>query len=500
MKWLVLALMLVSFTSTLPAQNPSGIRQTEEGVLLDVQDVDLRIVIAALAEAGGLNVVYNDLPPRRVTMRLNRAVPRTDVLALLRNIVESSGLGLREEGSVIRIVAPEVQPVPPPNIATPQGGGVQLFVYRLKHAPAPRLASTLQSLFGLATTSGGDGPAAAPSLSEQLRGQQVPPGIPAPSQQSNAPSEVTVIGSRVQGEVQIVPDELTNSVLVRANSADWQVIRNAIEALDLRPLQVLVEVLIAEVRRSSLFDLGISIKTPLHREPHTGAKIGGELISPSSGDVAIKILNLGRVEADVLISALYSRSDVTILSRPVILAQNNQEARIMVGSERPFIQVFRALPSDNAVRDQVVQYRDVGNSLRIRPTINYDNYVSLDLLQEVSTATSEVQFGAPVISTREAATKLLVRNGQTAVIGGLADRQEDKTRGGIPVLRDIPLIGRLFGSTHDNKLQTEMFLFITPHIVSSDEDVDRMRSELEKNTQLLKKQLPESKPLIKQPE
>ena len=171
----------------------------------------------------------------------------------------------------------------------------------------------------------------------------------------------------------------------------------------------------------------------------------------------------------------------------------------MVGSQRPFVQVYRALPTDAGVRDQVVQYRDVGTSLRIRPTINHDGYVSLDLLQEVSLATSEVQFGAPVISTREASTKMLVRSGQTAVIGGLSDRQQDKTRGGIPILSSIPLLGGLFGSTHNNKLQTELFLFITPHIITNDDDADRMREEIEKNSKLLRKELRDAKPVIRQP-
>ena len=476
-------------------QARSGIKTTDQGVLMDVQDADLKIVIAALAEAGGINVVYNDLPPKRVTMRLNDPIPRAGVTALLKNIVESAGLVCRDEGSIIRIVVPEVQAPAPvqPQAAT---NGVQLFVYRLKHAPAARLAATLQSLLGSGATQSSHGGQNG-SLSQQLRNEQLAPGIGAPAQSlPQTPSTITVLGTRLHGDVQIVPDELTNSLLIRSNGADWMVMKSAIEALDLRPLQVLVEVLIAEVRRSRLFDLGLSAKTPLQREPRTGAKIGGELAGPTTGEIALKILSLGRIEADILISAMYSRSDVTILSRPVILAQNNQDARIMVGSERPFVQVFRSLPTDAGVRDQVVQYKDVGTSLRIRPTINYDGYVSLDLLQEVSTATTEVQFGAPVISTREASTKLLVKDGQTAVIGGLTDQQQDKTRGGIPILSAIPFIGALFGSTHNNKHQTEMFLFITPHIVRGDDDVDHVREQIERNSDLLKKQLDDLKPLL----
>ncbi len=86
----------------------------------------------------------------------------------------------------------------------------------------------------------------------------------------------------------------------------------------------------------------------------------------------------------------------------------------------------------------MVQYRDVGTSLTILPTINEDGYVNLLLTQEVSSATAETQFGAPVISTREATTQILAQTGQTVVIGGLVDQQTEESRTGIPFLKDIP--------------------------------------------------------------
>jgi general secretion pathway protein D len=156
----------------------------------------------------------------------------------------------------------------------------------------------------------------------------------------------------------------------------------------------------------------------------------------------------------------------------------------------------RALPTESAVRDQIIQYREVGTSLTILPTINPDGYVTLELVQEVSAATNETQFGAPVISTREASTQLLVKDGQTAVIGGLIDRQAETVRSGIPLLKDIPLLGRLFSSRRESRFNTELFLFITPRVVKTDEDVDRMRHGIEENTDLLKKAIKQVKPLV----
>jgi general secretion pathway protein D len=137
--------------------------------------------------------------------------------------------------------------------------------------------------------------------------------------------------------------------------------------------------------------------------------------------------------------------------------------------------VFRSLPTESAARDQVVQYRDVGTTLTLLPTINPDGYVNLQVKQEVSSATNEVQFCAPVISNREASTHLFVKDHETVVIGGLADRQIERTRRGIPFLSSIPWIGGLFGGTHDADTQSELYLFLTPHIVATDSDAERIR-------------------------
>jgi len=129
------------------------------------------------------------------------------------------------------------------------------------------------------------------------------------------------------------------------------------------------------------------------------------------------------------------------------------------------------VPADR-VRDQVVQYKDVGTRLTVRPTISADGYVTLEVVQEVSNATAEQSFGAPVISTREAATQVTVRDGQTIVLGGLTDRERDQTNGGVPLLSDLPVLGGLFGRVSRQTTETELFLFLTPRVLRSDEEVD----------------------------
>jgi general secretion pathway protein D len=202
-----------------------------------------------------------------------------------------------------------------------------------------------------------------------------------------------------------------------------------VEELDIRPLQVLIEVVIAEVRRDRGLNFGVETVIPPHTIRGTNTEISARSEGLGLGDLVVEVMKLGRVDLTATLSAAASRGDVSILSRPVLLAANNEPAEIMVGAQRPFIQVQRALPTDAPVRDQVVQFRDVGTRLTVVPTVSADGYVMLEVVQEVNAATAELAFDAPVISTRSIQTRLLVHDGHTAILGGLVSAGVLRTHG-----------------------------------------------------------------------
>jgi general secretion pathway protein D len=463
------------------AQRPD-IMRTDDGVILNFQDVPLAHVFSALAELAGLNVVYTDLPDKMVTVRTPRSIPIAALDGMIRELAATNGVTVTEEDGYMRLQgAAAAQAIPTPR---------QLYIMKLRHARAPILSQTLTTLFGGQVIQP-QTPQQAQTLSQQLRLAEQQSQLQMMRAEIARSQGQTVVmplvrAGELEGEVTIVPDELTNSLLVRATPADYSIVQQAVQALDLRPLQVVIEVVIAEVRRTDDLNVGTSFIV----ESESGRTVG-ELISgqPAEGG-ALGIIRSGVVNFEATIAALASTGNVRILSRPLVVAQNNQEAQIFVGSERPFVAFSQALPTDQGVLNQSIQYRDVGTNLTITPTINDEGYVNLALLQEVNAATNETQFDAPVISTRTAQTQILARHGQTVVVGGLVDRQEDRVRSGIPLLKDIPILGWLFGSERSTTGTSELFVFLTPYIVVSDDDADRVRQEIENRAELLEDMVP----------
>jgi general secretion pathway protein D len=298
------------------------------------------------------------------------------------------------------------------------------------------------------------------------------------------------VPAMLTGEVTIVPDAGTNSLLIRSSASDFELIQAAVQQLDVRPLQVLIQVLIAEVRRDRSQAFGIAFGLDTIRVPDRLGVTGDATASNRGldvGDFVIRLMTTGDIQVDATLRAAAGRGDVRIMSQPVLVAANNEQAQILVGSQRPFVQVSRSLPTDAPSRDQVVQYKDVGTQLNIHPTISADGYVMLDVTQEINAATTETAFDAPVISTRSVQTRLLVKDGQTAVLGGLTDEQRDNTRSGIPFLSNIPVIGWLFGSSVRRAVDTELFIFLTPRVIREDFDVDDAALQFLKRSDVIKK-------------
>lgn len=518
------SLLLLALVPPLAAQNPprrppaTTPAPVPASVALDFQDQDLRTVLAALAEAGGVNVSLSNIPSTKVTLRMGKAVDRAEFAAMLRAVAEANDLKVAMAGSLMQIsgtpavAGPTVQQQARLDAAAAE---MKLYTFRLRHTSATQLAPVLTALFSggsisaqnaAARGAAGQGGRGAPAVQGVTVVQGGGRGAAGQQQQQQANPlqglQALFGGNQpnTSNEVRIVGEESSNALLIRATAADWVLIQQVLAAVDLRPLQVLIEVTIAEVARNTDLNVGVS---------GTGTRTKGNSADtasmPSAATARDFILKLtggnGTIDYNVALNALQTRGDVRVLSLPVIIAQNNREAVLNVGEQRPFVQVSQSIQTGaTPTTVQTITYLDVGTVLTITPTINPDGYVNLTVSQTDNNATNEVAFNAPVISKRELTTQVFLKDGQTTVIGGLAGKSSSKTESGIPILSKIPLIGKwLFGNTRETSSTSELFLFLTPHVIFTDTDIDQLRKSVQEGSDLLK-QVPTGARIVPRPD
>jgi len=475
-----------------------------DSVTIRIVGTELRSAVQIMQQYLDRPVIFvGSSPGPLVTLETPRPVPRADVVRYLRGLLDAQGYELVSDtaSGTYRARLKEAPPVPrAPSTATLPPSGVapttrpqaptELFVIALKHARAADVASNVNTLFGRGTFGQAQNTSQSRTLAEELRANQVPAldagalATPTPGASAGRPATLT-------GDITLVPDPRANSLLIRSNRADFDLIKAIVDQIDVRPPQALIEVLIVEAQRDRSFSLGLQVAADdVSLARRGGAVLGSAALAPGSaglGDFTLKVMGLGGVNLDATIGAAAGRGDVRIISRPVVLTANDEQAEVIVGSQRPFVQVARTLPgADVGIRDEVVQYKDVGTRLRVRPTISIDGTVQLDVSQEVSNATTETQFNAPVISTRSVRTDLIVRDGQTIVLGGLTDREHAVQSEGVPFFSSIPFIGGFFGRHSRSTTETELFIFLTPRVIRNDEDAERLTSPLRDRAEKIK--------------
>ena len=399
--------------------------------------------------------------------------------------------------------------------AAPAGeAGLRTYVVNLKYASANDLAGSLGQLFGIQVASNATGSIADRSLSRALDtfrqrdaetfrmrntgANGTSTGATQASTAAQSPRD-SAAGLLV-GRTTIVANPPTNALVIRTAPPNFPLLRETIDALDTRPAQVLFEVTIAEIALGRGSEFGLDWAA-INRGGDVHAQFGNPEI-PDSGSTSalLRLVRLDGTAVRALLRTIATTSDVRVLSTPEIIAANNHEATILVGSKVPFISSTR-LGNDVSI-DRAVQYQDVGTKLSILPTINDDGYVSVQLLQEVSSLTQttvSAALSAPIISTREASTRAILRDGQTVVIAGLIGETRTTQDQGIPFLKDIPFFGALFKRQTVNRQRTELAIFVTPYLVRTDSDADAIRERVRKSMEARSPGALDGTPVVKKP-
>ncbi|HSV15640.1 MAG TPA: type II secretion system secretin GspD, partial [Tepidisphaeraceae bacterium] len=290
------------------------------------------------------------------------------------------------------------------------------------------------------------------------------------------------------GQVYVVADQDTNSLLVATASKYEDRVKSIIQELDRPVPQVLIKVLIAEVTHDNSSDLGMDFSVLNTRASGNGQRIGS-----SFGNAAAGAANGGLVvsmlesQVQATLHALATSGKLDVLSRPYILASDNQQASITVGQIVPFVTESRLDQNSNTIN--TIQYQDIGIILNVTPHINPDGLVILDVAPQISSLTQttiQISAGvsAPVFQLRSAQSRVGIKDNQTIVIGGLMEDRKNSTLEKVPILGDIPLLGLAFQRNQVTKTKTELLIFLTPHVAAAPEQLKPMSADEMKGLKL----------------
>lgn len=400
----------------------------------------------------------------------------------------------------------------------------QLYVYYLKHSKAVTVAQTLQgALSGLdvevaqpAGNGGGSEPPA-PGFEPKPEGAagkgngaappaaagEVPPLLP-PAAASVGPAAAKPgqVGVRIQA------DAAHNALLISATPRDYALVRKVLQGIDIPPMQVLIEVTVAEVELNNDLRYGVQyfVATGLDHSQGQGILSNQALpsgllpsgITPTLPGMALALTSSG-LQPRVILDALSQLTETRVISTPRLLVLDNQTAQLQVGDVVPIVtQSATSTITSNPLIVNNVQYKETGIVLKVTPQINAGGSVTLSvkLTDSSPEPTTVARINSPSFSQRRLDSTINVKSGTTVLLGGLIMQQNDRGSSGIPILHSLPLIGSLFGThTHTGRRQ-ELIMLLTPYVVSNDNEA---RDLTERITQEFENALGPGLPALRRP-
>lgn len=349
----------------------------------------------------------------------------------------------------------------------PDGGRVMHY-YEVQNGSAPDLAAALNRLAGQGGESdarSGDGKVAAATGSTPTlpAGMRLESRAPAESVATEAASSSGTDGAEELKGVRVVADARRNALLIMGTASQFAILEQALAKLDAPREQVLIEATIAEVTLTD--DLNFGVQWFLSR----GNNNVGFSTAPTVGPV-FPGFNYSFLTPDsgVVLNTLSSVTDVQVLSAPRLMVLNNEKARLQVGDQVPVIvQQSTGVQIGNAPLVNSVEMRDTGVILEVTPRINRSGAVVLEVNQEVSSVATTTTSGidSPTIRQRRVNSIVSIQDGETVALGGLISDSQTSGGSGIPYLRDVPVLGKLFGTDKRGKGRTELLVFLRPVIV-----------------------------------
>ncbi len=393
------------------------------------------------------------------------------------------------------------------------------WVYVFKNARADVVANLLNQSFGNKTTNGPVGGSLTNTGLTQSSGSQVgqtnesggtstPTGFQANSNQQNgfnqqgggnprqdngasgqnAPttgldSEGHVINVRnLTGQVLLVPNIDTNSVIVVSPPEDRTVVQAILEEMDEIPKQVMIQTLVVEANLDKAHQLGIEFSgtqnNPFGGFHGTQTETQSYGLQTNTAQPQGLRYTLSAGQYSVFLQAVQTDTRFNVLSTPRIFTTNNATAQINISQSLPYVTNQTVTTTGTILYNY--NFLNVGIVLTVTPRITSNGYVTMDVTQTANDFVSYTSFNAPIVNQREAQTTVSVKDGETVVLGGIINNSVSRTVSKIPFLGDLPLVGNLFRSTNATNNKTELLVFLTPHVVRDPAEARQLRLQTER--------------------
>jgi general secretion pathway protein D len=285
----------------------------------------------------------------------------------------------------------------------------------------------------------------------------------------------------LDGQVQVIPDQNTNSLIIVTSPENVELLQQIIDQLDRLPEQVMIETMIVEATLDESDKLGVEwdyVQEKVLGDSTAVGNIGTDfgLEGGTTPPQGFKY-TLTSDRLNTFINALKIDDKFQVLSTPRIFTSNNVEAEINISQSIPYVLSTREDNNGNLTFNYA--FEDVGIILTVTPRITANGYVTLDVIQTANDLQGFTDFNAPIVNQRQAETTVSVKDGESVILGGIMRSIVTSKVKKLPLLGDIPLLGELFTSRERSKTKTELLVFLTPRIVRDNDDAQALREETE---------------------
>ena len=440
---------------------PDTYTQLKQNISINFQGLDFKYAMDLMAEIGDINIIVGEEVSGTITAKIDN-VPWDVTFQTLLDM-KTLGADYNAGDGVIRVHTPEklkgqeefkaerAESLKTKLALEQSVEPILAQLFKLYYIEPAQAKATLEDLFGLGDSGGGDG-------------------------------ETAGVAGSVSSNLSITVENTTRSIIVRGYEEDLDIIDAVIKEIDVRTRQVLIEAFVVEADKT--FSKGLGSRISAMTEKGTSGEAGSTIISGTTGGAATTpggialgaaagtvsnqgitsatsgigiIKTFGTAALKVELEALESLGSTRIVSAPSVFTLNNQEAKIVQGTEIPYTVVVDG--------EATIEFKEVALSLTVTPSIIGDGNVLLDIVVNNDSPTEVAGSDEPAIKTNEITTKLLVRDGDIVVIGGIKINNQSDSKTKTPRIGDAPVIGNLFKGKDSSDTLDEMLIFLAPRVI-----------------------------------